>query len=117
MLVTGIYNIVCPQGATYSETFTYSVGGVAVNLTGYSAKMQIRRSYDDANPLSTLTSSSGGIVLGGSAGTIALSIAYATTETFEAGQYIYDLEIVSGGGIKDRILQGTFTVSAEITRV
>jgi hypothetical protein len=46
-----------------------------------------------------------------------LTIAFAATENLVAGQYLYDLEITSGGGVKDRLLQGTFTVSSEITRV
>lgn len=117
MLVTGTYNIVCPQGVTYTETFTYSIGGTAVNLSGYSASMQVRRSYDDLTALITLSSPSSGITLGGSAGTITLVIPFATTETFQAGQYIYDLELTSSGGIKDRLIQGTFTVSAEVTNV
>jgi hypothetical protein len=116
MLVAGIYDINCPQGVTYTETFTYKIDNVAVNLTGYSAAMQVRRAYDSATPLISLTSGSG-ITLGGSAGTITLLIAYAATAAFEAGQYIYDLELTSASGIKDRILQGTFTVSAEVTRV
>jgi len=116
MLVAGVYDIICPQGVTYTETFTYKIDNVAVNLTGYSAAMQVRRTYDSVTPLISLTSGSG-ITLGGSAGTITLLIAHATTAAFEAGQYIYDLELTSSGGIKDRILQGTFTVSSEVTRV
>lgn len=117
MLIAGVYNIVCPKGVTYTETFTYKVGGVAVNLTGYTAAAQIRRSFTNATPLHTLTTGGGGITLGGSAGTITLLIPFATTETFVSGQYIYDLEITSGGGVKDRLIQGTFTVTSEVTNV
>lgn len=116
MFNTGIYNITCYQGATYTETFTIKISDIAVNLTGYSAAMQIRRSHEDATSVYTLVSGDG-ITLGGAAGTITLLIAYADTELLEAGQYLYDLEITSSGGVKDRLLQGTFTVSSEITRV
>lgn len=116
MFNTGTYNITCYQGATYSETFTIKINDVAVNLTGYTAAMQVRRSHEDTTAILTLTSGSG-ITLGGAAGTITLTIAYADTEDLIAGQYLYDLEITSSGGTKDRLLQGTFTVSSEITRV
>lgn len=115
MLRTGTYNIICPQGVSYDETFTVTSNGSPMNLSGYSARMQIRRSYD-SDPLLTLTSGGGGITLGGAAGTILVEIAYTTTEAFSSGQYLYDLEITSGANKRDRLLEGTFTISREITR-
>ena len=58
MIEPGIYNITCPQGATFSRRFTYSIGGTAVNLTGYTAAMQVRESYDE-DAVVSLTSASG----------------------------------------------------------
>jgi len=115
MLKTGTYNISCPQGVTFDETFTMQQGGSPINLTGYSARMQIRRSYDAA-PILTLTSPSSGITLGGALGTIRVQISYTTTESLASGQYLYDLEITSAGDVRDRLLSGTFSVSREVTR-
>jgi hypothetical protein len=36
------YDILIEQGATYSQVVTYKESGVAVNLTGYTARMQVR---------------------------------------------------------------------------
>jgi hypothetical protein len=40
----------------------------------------------------------------------------SVTEVLEPGRYLYDIEITSGGGSKVRVVQGTATVTAGITR-
>lgn len=113
-VLAGIYDIICPQGATFNNVFTYKVGGTAVNLTGYTAAMQVRTSYT-ASPIISLTTSSG-ITLGGSAGTITVNISATTTASYTSGQYIYDLELTSPSGVVTRLLQGRFTITSEVTR-
>jgi len=113
MVEPGIYNITCPQGATFSRTFTYSIGGTAVNLGGYTAALQVREQYDSSTVLS-LTSGSG-ITLGGTAGTILVSVAATATAAITAGQYLYDLELTTSGTVT-RLLQGTWVHTPEITR-
>lgn len=115
MINPGTYNITCPQGATFDRTFTVSIGGTALNLSGYTAAMQVRETYDSTTPLISLTNGSG-ITLGGTAGTIAVVIASTATEAISDGFYSYDLEITSSGGVRDRILQGKFVVTPEVTR-
>ena len=115
MINPGTYNITCPQGATFDRTFTISVGGTAMNLTGYTAAMQVRETYDSSTPIFSLTNGSG-ITLGGTAGTIAVLISSTASAAVSDGFYSYDLEITSGGGVKDRILQGKFVVTPEVTR-
>lgn len=66
--------------------------------------------------LSTTAGSEGTITLGGTAGTVDLLISAANTASLTAGQYVYDLELVSGGGVVTRLLEGNFKVSAEVTR-
>lgn len=42
----GAYNILAEQGATYAQTFTYrDTTDALVNLTGYTARMQVRENY------------------------------------------------------------------------
>jgi hypothetical protein len=57
-----------------------------------------------------------GITLGGTAGTIALAAVATATSAVEAGQYVYDLELVSGAGYVTRLVEGNFVVYAEVTR-
>ena len=115
MINPGTYNISCPQGATFDRTFTVSISGVPMNLSGYTAAMQVRETYDSTTALVSLTNGSG-ITLGGTAGTIAVLISSTASAAIADGFYSYDLEITSGGGVTDRILQGKFVVTPEVTR-
>lgn len=62
----------------------------------------------------SLTNGSG-ITLGGSAGTIALLVSASTMAGISAGTYVYDLELDSGT-VVTRLMQGKFTVQAEVTK-
>jgi hypothetical protein len=110
------YDLLIEQGATFSQVITYKEAGVAVNLTGYTARMQVRASLESASALVELTTANSRIALGGTAGTITLSIAAADTAALTSGRGVYDLELVSGSGIVTRLLQGVATISRNVTR-
>lgn len=112
----GSYNIVCDQGATFGLNLTYEdASGTPVNLTGYSARMQVRLKTSSPTTILSLTSGNE-ITLGGSAGTIVIAISAATTATLDAGDYVYDLELVAPSAAVTRLIQGRFRVSGEVTR-
>jgi hypothetical protein len=111
-------NFCIPQGGTWSQPLVWKTGDppAAVNLTGYTARMQARAKVADATPVISLTTeTAGGITLGGSAGTITLALTAAQTTAITAGRYVYDLELVTGTTVR-RLLEGIITVSAEVTR-
>ena len=110
------YDILIEQGATYSQLVTYKESGVAVNLTGYTARMQVRSTLESASTVVELTTANGRIALGGAAGTITLTISATDTAALTAGRGVYDLELVSGSGIVTRLLQGVATISRNVTR-
>lgn len=115
----GLYNILAEEGATFSRTITWRDSNNAlVNLTGYTARMQVRATIGDtsASPLLSLTTENGRIALGGSAGTITLTVPFASMNIPE-GQYVYDLEMVGPGGtVVTRLIQGSFIVAGEVTK-
>ena len=111
------YDIVCDQGATFSRQLTWlDDSSSAVNLTGYTARMQVRETVESSSTLLSLTTENSRIALGGTAGTITLTVTAADTAAVVAGHYVYDLELVSGSGTVYRLVQGCFTVDAEVTR-
>lgn len=112
------YNLEINQGATLALVATWKdSAGTAVNLTGYTARLNVRETYSSASAILTLTTENGGITLGGSAGTITLSASATTTAALTAPfSGVYDLELVSGGGVVTRLLEGVATVSPEVTR-
>jgi hypothetical protein len=111
------YDLEIKQGATLSLTATWKDStGAAINLTGYTARMQVRSAYDATSTILSLTSSSG-ITLGGAAGTIAITASATVTAALTAPWAgVWDLELVSGGGVVTRLLEGAATVSPEVTR-
>jgi len=111
------YDLEIKQGATLSLTATWKdSAGTAVNLTGYTARLQVRATYDSSSTILSLTSAAG-ITLGGAAGTIAITASATTTAALTAPfSGVYDLELVSGGGEVTRLLEGTATVSPEASR-
>lgn len=118
-MAAGSYNIVCDQGATFGLSMTYKdANGAIINLTTYTARMQVRSKASAPTTILSLTSSPGaGITLGGAAGTIVISISASSTAALEPGDYVYDLELVNTtSSAVTRLIQGKFKVSAEVTR-
>ena len=87
-----------------------------VNLTGFTARMQIRETVESTTVLHSLTTENGGITLGGAAGTIALTISATDTAAFTFDTAVYDLEVVSGGGVVTEIASGAVLMNNEVTR-
>ena len=113
----GIYNVTLEQGATFTRTITYNTSaGSPVDLTGYTAEMDLRPSYSSSTTVLSLSTANGRIALGGVAGTITLTVTAADMAALEApADGVYDLELYSGG-TTTRLLQGTWTISPEATR-
>ena len=113
----GDYDFTIYQGATFSQSIAWQdENGTPINVTGSAARMQMRASQDEAAPFITLTTENGGIALGGAAGTVTLTISAADTSTLTATGGVYDLEIISPGGIVTRLLQGAIIIIKEVTR-
>lgn len=114
-MTPGRVNFLCPQGSTFSRRLTYKINDTPVNLNGFSSRLQVRETHYDTDTIVSLTSGSG-ITLGGSAGTIDILIAASATALFDAGTWVYDLEIESTNGTIDRLVEGSFIVTPEVTR-
>ena len=113
------YNTVIDQGADWYINFTYeNPAGTPVNLTGYTAALQIRTSPLAATAVLSLTSPSGGITITGATGLIACHATAVQTAAIINGRYAYDIEITAPStGIITRLVQGTVDVSAQVTRI
>ena len=115
--IAGTYNITCNQGATLQRTLTWTDPAKnPINLTGYTARMQVRDTAASSSVILELTTSNTRITLGGTAGTVSLNVAANVTANLVPGLYVYDLEVVSGGGEVTRLVEGNFNVKAEVTR-
>ena len=94
------------------------------DLTGYTARMQIRSTIDAITALADLTTENGGITITAAEGQIDLLLTDAETAALDfapssplmAGQGIYDLELESPTGEVTRLLQGNVVLDPEVTR-
>lgn len=116
-MTAGIYNFTMDQGSDWDLNVVYQdSSGNPINITGYTAAMQLRQNYNSETADLTLSTSNGGIVITGALGKLVLHATAVQTGLLEAGFYVYDLEITSGG-VVTRIIQGQITVAGEVTRV
>lgn len=112
-MAAGRYNIVLEHGSTFTLNLTWTDdNGTAVNLSGYSAAMDIR---SRAGALVIDVGTDGTIALGGSAGTIAITIPVAIVNAATPGAYEYDLLLTSGAAVGTKLLKGTAVVEAKVT--
>ena len=87
-----------------------------VDLTSYTARMQLRERYSSPSAAISLTTENGRISLGGALGTINLLVDAVSTAAVPAKEYVYDLELVSSGGQVTRLIYGPAVVTAEATK-
>ena len=125
----GKYNFTIEQGTTVIKQFTYKdSAGTVVDLSNYSASMQIRPDYDSSailgltGSVSSSTSEQGLAIIAPSGsstkGQVQLTIKATTTEGFSFTSALYDLEIKnSTTGAVTRLLQGSIGLSQEITKI
>lgn len=104
------------QGASWRLLLLWNGDSSPINLTGYTARMQIRKSATSSAALLELTTENSRITLGGVAGTITLTLTAADTAAITWTSGVYDLELVDSGGGVRRLIQGAVRVSREVTR-
>lgn len=112
-------NLKIDQGATFRKLVTWKVGpppGTVVDLTGCTARMHARTKVSDAAVLLDLTTTNGGLVLGDALGTVEIKLTAAQTAAITWTSAVYDLEVEFGNGDVRRLLQGSISVSPEVTR-
>ena len=116
-MTAAVRDLVIEQGATFYQPLRWKdSNGDPIDLTNYTARMQIRRNYETDVVITELTTENGRIELGGAAGTINLIIPAAITEALDFSEAVYDLELEDQDGHLTRLLQGQMTLSREVTR-
>lgn len=96
---------------------TYKSGGVLttrppMDLTGWTAKHEIRSSIDSTDVLNSLTTENGGITLGAD-GSITLHMTAAQSTALGAINGVYNLELIDPTGIVWRFAEGAVCVSPD----
>jgi hypothetical protein len=109
------HEILCLQGATFNPIYVSKIDGTAVNYTGYSGKMQVRKYQNtDSDLIYTFSTALGNLSLT-SAGYVAPTATAAVTTAFPIGNYFYDIELTAPDGTVTRHMQGVFTIDGQVT--
>lgn len=115
------YDLVMVQGATFEKAFEWKdASKIAINLTGYTARLQIRSDTDSSTTLLELTTENGRITLNDpTTGVIQLYVSAADTAALTFNTGVYDLELqhtASGRTIVDNIVYGSVSLRKNVTR-
>lgn len=113
-------NLFIEQGTTWRYPLALKAGATAtspaLNLTGYTAHMQLRSDIGSATAIIALTTANGRITIAPLIGQVDLVLSATETAALAFDRAVYDLEIISASGEVTRILQGSVTLSKEVTR-
>ena len=104
-------DITCRKGDTFSLEFTFTdSAGVAIDLTGYTWKMDVKET----------DTSSGDIIAdasftysGTAAGVLTITATAATMASAVGGLYVYDLQSTQAGAVKTWVY-GLFTINEDV---
>jgi hypothetical protein len=111
------YDLTIRQGATWVQALRWEdSASVPVDLTGYTARMQVRPVVQSPTVIISLTTENGRITLGGATGNITLNLDAETTAAIEQPNGVYDLELESADGTVTALLGGRVRFPREVTR-
>ena len=106
------------QGATFRKPLVWLAPDktTPIDLTGCTARMQVRSEVESPAVLLELTTENGGIAIDGPAGKLTLRISPTATAAIAWESGVWDLEVVHPSGDVTRLAQGAISVSPEVTR-
>ena len=104
-------NLYIDQGSTFASTVTVEApNGLLFDLTGYTARGQIRKSYSSTTAVDFTTS-----ITSPTTGEINIALDAETTAGMKPGRYQFDIEIVRDTTVQ-RVIEGQVEVNPRVTR-
>jgi len=108
----GYQELFLEQGTDFTTSITLDdVNGDPYNLTGFTAKSQMRKSYYSTNPTAqfriTINTPTSGV--------LNISLPSANTANIAAGRYVYDVAIKDSANTVTRVLEGIVNVLPQVT--
>ena len=110
--MAALSNIYIDQGADFTTVISLTdSNNDALNLTGYSALAQIRKTHGSTTIAGTFTTS-----LTTDSGQLTLTLADTVTAAMSSGRYVYDVLLTDGSGDKTRVLEGQAILTPGVSR-
>lgn len=100
------------QGSTFLRTMTVVDNEkTPLDLTNYTLEGQLRKNYNSDEFIAFDI-----VKINAVSGRITIGLSDTITDTLIFPKYVYDIELTSGDSTKSRILEGSITVSPNVTR-
>lgn len=108
-----IANLYIDQGTDYSiEVDCTDIAGEVLDLTGYTAAAQMRKTYGSSSVSATFTTA-----ITAATGKVTLSLTDTQTSGLDAGRYVYDLNITKTSTSETtRVVEGQAILTPGVTR-
>ena len=107
------YDLTIDQGSTFVIDITIKESGSVKDLTGYSARAQMRSTKTASQVAASFTCTIPILTNG----IVKMELPAATSSAMTAGLFFYDLEIhAAGDAIVKRLIEGKVTLNQEVTR-
>lgn len=109
-------NFEVDQNTTFTFVIEYKgSNGLPINLTGASAKLQVRDTKGGSKLAFTLTSPSGGITINPLLGKLTIRMTPTQTNKLFYPKSSYDLMITDSNAVKTKLVEGFITLSRSVT--
>lgn len=110
----GYLELFLEQGETFSANVTLDqLNGSPYDLSNYSAKSEIRKSYWSANNSASFITS-----IDITEGTIGLTLSANTTQNLSSGRYVYDVFLTDSiTNSRSKVLEGILFVEPSATKI
>ena len=103
-------NIVIEKGTDFSTTFKIKKDGAALDLTGYTFSVKLRKHY---SAITYYTFSATGLTPL-STGMLKISMPKATTSSIPVGRYVYDV-LITLSGTTTKVIEGNVLVKGTVS--
>lgn len=113
-MTAGTYNFVIEEGATFVRTLQFADGAAPLDLTGYTAKLQVRADYETP-VLLELSTTNGRITIYGALGQVVWELTDEEAVALFWVQAIYDFFMTTPGGEAKKFLRGTVGFERRVT--
>jgi len=114
--MAGQKNFEVDQNTTFTFIIEYKdANGNPINLTGASAKLQVRDTKGGSKLAFTLTSPSSGITIDPALGKLTIRMTPTQTNKLFYPKSSYDLMLTDSNAVKTKLIEGFITLSRSVT--
>jgi hypothetical protein len=108
----GVNDVQIWRNDTWLQTFVLTQNSIAINLTGSTITIQVRKGCDGVLAL-TASTGGNGVTIGGAGNN---EITVNKLVNIVKGKYVYDVNVVFASGYVRTYLEGDFIVYEDVTK-